>query len=104
MAESLEDLLGAYWDIAYQEGRSGGTNGTQAQEVLSAIRAVVEQAVAPYRRDAERYQFLKNNAGFGIRKNQVTALSIWLDSLPSAMHELDIAIDTASLSIANPKG
>lgn len=44
MNNQLEELLGAYWDIAYQEGRSGRPNGTQAQEVLSAIWAVVEQA------------------------------------------------------------
>ena len=43
--------------------------------------------------DAERYRWIKENADLGIRRNQVTVLSMALDSLPNHMGDLDEAID-----------
>ena len=37
---SFESLLSQYWDIAYSEGSTGVSRGTEAQEVLSGLRAV----------------------------------------------------------------
>ena len=50
--------------------------------------------------DAKRYRWLMANCGFGIRKNQVTELSIMLYSLPNHIGELDAAIDAAMLASA----
>ena len=35
--ETIHALIGRYWDIAYKEGKTGVSHGTEAQEVLSKI-------------------------------------------------------------------
>ena len=35
--KTIHDLIGRYWDIAYKEGKTGISHGTEAQEVLSEI-------------------------------------------------------------------
>lgn len=39
---SFQELLGAYWGIAYSEGQTGVSRGTEAQMVLSALTALFE--------------------------------------------------------------
>jgi hypothetical protein len=38
----LSDLLGRYWELAFDEGKRGVSHGTEAQEVLSAIVAAAQ--------------------------------------------------------------
>jgi hypothetical protein len=45
LPDDIEELIGQYWNIAYSEGKTGISRGSEAQEVLSAMRA----AVALYR-------------------------------------------------------
>lgn len=42
----LDELLGRYWEIAYSEGATGESRGSEAQEVLSQIRATARAAKA----------------------------------------------------------
>ena len=35
--KTIHDLIGRYWDIAYKEGKTGVSHGTEAQEVLIEI-------------------------------------------------------------------
>lgn len=62
---------------------------------LRAERDALRESVERTKTDAERYRWLKVNAGFGIRQNQVTELSVMLYALPNHMGELDAAIDAA---------
>ena len=47
MNAELEDLLGAYWDLAYEEGSTKVSNGTAANEVLHKIREAWNRRVIP---------------------------------------------------------
>lgn len=50
-AESLMDLVGQYWDLAHEEGRTGQSLGTEAGRVLGELRAMaVSLADAPRHR------------------------------------------------------
>lgn len=49
--------------------------------------------------DAERYQWLTNNCGFGIRRNGVTELTVaFHKDQPDSIHDLGAAIDAARQS------
>ncbi|QJD98652.1 hypothetical protein HH212_00175 [Massilia forsythiae] len=37
----VDELLGRYWEIAYSEGKTGEPRGSEAQEVLSSLRAAL---------------------------------------------------------------
>ena len=39
--KTIHDLIGRYWDIAYKEGKTGISYGTEAQEVLSEINSFI---------------------------------------------------------------
>lgn len=45
----LEDWLGAYWDAAYNEGKTGVSNAERANEALRNIRRIVRDAIAAQR-------------------------------------------------------
>lgn len=44
--QRIEELLGQYWDIAFDEASKGESRGDDAQEVLSAINMAVEKLIA----------------------------------------------------------
>ena len=47
MDAELEDLLGVYWDLAYEEGSIKASNGTKANEVLHKIREAWNRRASP---------------------------------------------------------
>ena len=40
--DELETLLGKYWELAYSEGKTGARHGTEANEVLHKMRALLQ--------------------------------------------------------------
>ena len=65
----LEELLGEYWEIAFEESSGVVATGNKANRVLHEIRALFYALAAPatapdeqIRKDAERYRWcVKNN-------------------------------------------
>lgn len=55
MTDELEELLGAYWDCAYQEGHLQRADGNKANKILHDIREAIEQ----YRKDAACWRFAR---------------------------------------------
>lgn len=121
MPESFEDLLDTYWDLAYSEGQSGESFGTQANGVLHKLRDYAAAAVAKndkltelvidaaeiannelkaenerLRGDAARYQWLTVNAYVGIAQHPKPH-EVWCLRLPNPnnCNNLDAAIDAA---------
>jgi len=43
----FEEALSLYWGLAFKEGSTGESHGTQAQEVLSTLQALFAQRAAP---------------------------------------------------------
>jgi hypothetical protein len=41
--QRAETLLGRYWDLAYHEGKTGESCGSEANEVLCELRQLLEQ-------------------------------------------------------------
>lgn len=67
---------------------------TERESLLEENQKLKDEVEA-LRADAERYRWLLDNCGFGIRKNQVTELSVMLLSLPNNINDLSAAIDAA---------
>lgn len=47
VAYKLNELLGQYWDIAYEEGQCGEPNGSAANDVLHKIRQLFPHPMPP---------------------------------------------------------
>lgn len=58
MTPNLIDLLGEYWDTAYEEGRLFSSQGNRANDALHAIR----EHVKALELDAKRYRWLRDHA------------------------------------------
>lgn len=59
--EKLDDLLGRYWDLGFQEGCEGRSHDTEAgdaQQTLSAIRQCVREMIAAERESVKKWQGL----------------------------------------------
>jgi hypothetical protein len=78
----------AKWEEATKQLKQSEIEGWRYAKELEANNKQL-------REDAGRYQFIKNNAGFGIKRNQVTELNIMLRTFPNSIHDLDAAIDAA---------
>ena len=62
----LEELLGEYWEIAFEESSGVAATGNKANRVLHEIRALFYALAAPdeleqLRKDAERVAWYENN-------------------------------------------
>jgi len=75
LAPQIESLIAEYWDIAYEEGKTGISQGDLANQVLGRIRNALiawAQRAAPQDQDAKdaaRYRWLRDHAS-----------NDWLDS------------------------
>ena len=69
-------------------------------EIAAPVQLLPEDA-----KEAARYRWLKQNCGFGIRKNGVTELSIMFTvESPSHIGRLDAAIDAAAPTLGAVEG
>jgi len=83
MTDELEELLGAYWDCAYQEGHLHRIDGNKANKILHDIREAIEQ----YRKDAACWQFARKELSWS---------RAWFEQIKWAMYiEMDAPNITA---------
>ena len=62
LASLIESLIGEYWDIAHEEGKTGISQGDLANQVLGRIRNALKANAAPQDQDAKdaaRYRWLR---------------------------------------------
>ena len=100
----LEELLGEYWEIAFEESSGVVAIGNKANRVLHEIRALFYALAAPatapdelerLRKDAERYRFIRD----ADRSD-----CIWREICIYAMETLDEYVDAAMDGEATMKG